>query len=101
MPSRRQAGLRLAFTVVVTTTVAAGLGPAASQNGCHPSYRGACIPPNAPDVDCYGGTGNGPYYVGRVVVIGPDVFRLDADGDGLGCEDSPTVLPGGSILASG
>jgi len=38
------------------------------------------------DVDCIGGSGNGPEYVGTVSVIGPDVYGLDADHDGIGCE---------------
>ena len=53
---------------------------------CHPSYKGACLDPNASDYDCLGGSGNGPKYTGRVRVVGPDVFRLDADHDGWGCE---------------
>jgi len=56
-----------------------------SEQKCHPSYSG-CLNPNASDYDCAGGSGNGPYYTGRVRVIGPDVFGLDRDGDGLGCE---------------
>ena len=53
---------------------------------CHPSYTGACVP-IASDVDCAGGRGNGPAYVrGPVRVIGPDVYRLDRDRDGIGCE---------------
>jgi resuscitation-promoting factor RpfB len=36
--------------------------------------------------DCIGGGGNGPKYTGKVRVVGPDVFRLDADHDGWGCE---------------
>ncbi|MDA2933542.1 hypothetical protein MYX82_04280 [Acidobacteria bacterium AH-259-D05] len=52
---------------------------------CHPSYSG-CLNPNASDYDCAGGSGNGPYYTGTVRVIGPDVFGLDRDGDGWGCE---------------
>ncbi len=58
-----------------------------SQTGqnCHPSYSG-CLKPNASDYDCRGGSGNGPYYTGKVRVIGPDVFGLDRDGDGWGCE---------------
>jgi hypothetical protein len=40
------------------------------------------------DVDCLGGSGDGPYYVGRVTVVGPDVYRLDHDNDGIGCENS-------------
>jgi len=39
------------------------------------------------DVDCAGGSGNGPSYVkGPVKVIGIDVYHLDADHDGIGCE---------------
>lgn len=53
---------------------------------CHPSYTGGCLPPNASDVDCIGGSGNGPVYTGRVQVVGPDVYDLDPDGDGVGCE---------------
>lgn len=63
------------------TIVAAGSTP-----GCHPSYTGACLPIGASDVDCAGGSGNGPAYSGRVQVVGPDVFDLDRDGDGIGCE---------------
>ena len=58
-----------------------------APGNCHPSYRGACLDPNASDYDCAGGGGNGPLYTGRVEVVGPDVFRLDRDGDGLACED--------------
>jgi hypothetical protein len=57
--------------------------PAPTQS-CHPSYSG-CLNPNATDYDCAGGSGNGPYYTGTVRVIGPDVFGLDRDGDGIGC----------------
>ena len=53
---------------------------------CHPSYVGACLLPNASDYDCRGGSGNGPYYTGRVRVVGPDKYGLDRDGDGIGCE---------------
>jgi hypothetical protein len=43
--------------------------------------------PIASDVDCAGGSGNGPAYVqGPVRVVGTDVYKLDADGDGIGCE---------------
>jgi hypothetical protein len=39
------------------------------------------------DVDCAGGSGNGPSYVeGPVAVVGPDEYGLDADHDGIGCE---------------
>jgi resuscitation-promoting factor RpfB len=54
---------------------------------CHPSYEGACVP-IASDVDCAGGSGNGPEYVdGPVYLIGPDEYGLDGnDNDGIGCE---------------
>lgn len=55
-------------------------------SNCHPSYTGACLDPNASDYDCIGGSGNGPKYTGKVYVVGPDVFGLDRDGDGIGCE---------------
>jgi hypothetical protein len=47
-----------------------------------------CITPG-PDVDCAGGSGNGPRYVkGPVYTSGSDPYGLDSDGDGVGCEDS-------------
>jgi resuscitation-promoting factor RpfB len=53
---------------------------------CDPNYSGACVP-IASDVDCAGGSGNGPAYVqGPVRVVGTDVYGLDADGDGIGCD---------------
>jgi hypothetical protein len=52
---------------------------------CDPNYTG-CVPV-ASDVDCAGGSGNGPEYaVGPVEVIGSDVYDLDRDGDGVACE---------------
>ena len=58
----------------------------AEQSSCHPSYQGACLLIGAGDYDCAGGSGNGPNYTGRVTVVGFDEFRLDGDGDGVGCE---------------
>ncbi|GAA1598109.1 hypothetical protein GCM10009804_63290 [Kribbella hippodromi] len=56
-----------------------------SSSGCDPNYSG-CVP-IASDVDCAGGSGNGPEYVqGPIRVIGSDVYRLDADHDGIACE---------------
>ena len=51
---------------------------------CDPNYTG-CVPIDS-DVDCAGGSGNGPSYTGRVEVIGVDVYDLDRDGDGVACE---------------
>lgn len=60
--------------------------PPAPAQECHPSYT-PCVP-IASDVDCEGGSGDGPAYVrGPIQVIGPDVYRLDGnDKDGIGCE---------------
>jgi hypothetical protein len=92
--------MRKLVAVVATMSMAAGAAGAgstafahagstqagAAKKRCHKSYRGRCLKPNAYDYDCIGGSGNGPYYTGLVRVVGPDVYRLDADGDGLGCE---------------
>jgi beta-lactam-binding protein with PASTA domain len=73
-------------TRIVLTVAKAAAAPPPPAKNCHPSYEGACLLPNASDYDCTGGSGNGPYYTGFVYVVGPDVFGLDADNDGLGCE---------------
>lgn len=60
--------------------------PAPAAGGCDPNYSGACVP-IASDVDCAGGSGNGPAYVqGPVTVVGSDVYDLDRDGDGVACD---------------
>jgi hypothetical protein len=60
--------------------------PPPSDSGCDPNYVGACVPADASDVDCAGGSGDGPDYVGPVQVVGSDPYDLDADGDGYACE---------------
>lgn len=77
---------RLLAVVVVAAAVIVSSGVPAVAKRCHPSYKGRCLKVNAGDYDCIGGSGNGPNYTGRVRVVGPDVFRLDADHDGIGCE---------------
>lgn len=58
----------------------------APQANCTPGYS-PCIPDLGTDVDCAGGSGNGPRYVqGPVRVTGSDPYGLDSDGDGWGCE---------------
>lgn len=51
---------------------------------CDPNYSG-CVP-IASDVDCLGGSGDGPAYTGQVNVIGKDIYGLDRDHDGVACE---------------
>jgi hypothetical protein len=76
--------LLVALTSFVAWQSAASARPTKSR--CHSSYKLKCLKPNAYDYDCLGGSGNGPLYTGLVKVVGPDVFRLDADHDGWGCE---------------
>lgn len=57
---------------------AGGAAPVSpSNNACDPNYSG-CVPIKA-DVNCDEVTGS-------VNVIGQDIYRLDRDGDGVGCE---------------
>ncbi len=57
----------------------------AASPQCDSNYSG-CVPVSS-DVDCAGGSGDGPAYVnGPVKVIGKDIYRLDRDGDGTACE---------------
>ena len=65
-----------AFAVAVPSVAVA------APSNCHSSYS-PCLP-IVSDVDCEGGSGNGPVYTGRVRVIGPDEYGLDRDG--IGCE---------------
>lgn len=60
--------------------------PQVQGDTCDSNYSGACVP-IASDVDCAGGSGNGPAYVeGPVRVVGNDIYDLDRDGNGIGCE---------------
>ncbi|GGI38299.1 hypothetical protein GCM10010988_18300 [Cnuibacter physcomitrellae] len=69
----------------VAPPAAAEPEPVAQGGGCDPNYSG-CVP-IASDVDCAGGSGNGPAYVsGPIEVIGTDIYDLDRDGDGIACE---------------
>jgi len=80
-----QTSRALRQTTRAPTTIAT-VPPAAPRQSCDPNYSGACVP-IASDVDCAGGKGNGPAYVrGPVYVVGTDIYGLDGDGDGVGCE---------------
>lgn len=74
--------------IVGIAAVATGVAVAAAcSNGCaapSPSYSNSYV-----DRDCAGGRGDGPIYVQGPVWVGNyDPYRLDADGDGWGCEAS-------------
>jgi resuscitation-promoting factor RpfB len=69
----------------VAKVVAVGTKVTPADDGCDPNYT-PCVP-IADDVDCAGGRGNGPAYVtGPVQVVGDDIYDLDRDGDGIGCQ---------------
>lgn len=82
---QQQAAAAAAAAAAATPAPVQPAAPAA-PSGCDPNYAGACVPA-ASDVDCAGGSGNGPAYVrGPVRVVGSDIYGLDRDGDGVGCE---------------
>ncbi|GAB3631881.1 hypothetical protein GCM10027421_12340 [Microbacterium shaanxiense] len=57
-----------------------------APSNCHSSYADVCVPVDS-DVDCAGGSGNGPSYVsGPLRVVGHDEYDLDRDGDGIACD---------------
>jgi micrococcal nuclease len=59
-----------------------GTGPKARSKECLPDYRGACVPPPPPDLDCDD--------IGKPVrIVGNDPHALDGDGDGRACERAP------------
>jgi len=55
--------------------------PTTTEGQCDPNYEG-CIPLFPPDLNC---TDIKRLGLASVKVIGKDVHRLDADGDGIGC----------------
>ncbi len=68
----------VAFTLLANSATA-------QTDECDPNYT-PCVP-IASDVDCADGNGNGPAYVkGPVRVIGKDIYGLDRDKNGIGCE---------------
>ena len=85
--TKRTLADRKVLRAPVNRVVAVGtrVEPAAGSD-CDQNYTGACVPIDS-DVDCAGGSGNGPSYVaGPVRVVGVDIYDLDRDGDGVACE---------------
>jgi hypothetical protein len=73
------------FRCSAVASLLLSIGMPAWSEGCDPNYT-PCVP-IASDVDCAGGSGNGPAYVeGPVTVIGSDIYGLDRDNNGIGCE---------------
>jgi len=80
----------LCITGLGSTLSASATDESAQARGrnCTRGYR-PCIADRPSDVDCYGGSGNGPRYTRPGVVYrvrGADRYGLDADNDGRGCE---------------
>jgi len=70
----------------IGTYVAPPPPPAPLAGNCDANYADGCVPVSS-DVDCAGGSGNGPAYVSGIVrVVGSDIYDLDRDGDGYGCD---------------
>jgi hypothetical protein len=79
--------MRAIFAVALALV---GTASAVGQ-ACDPNYAGSCVPNVWPaDVDCAGGSGDGPYYTDGTQsfeVIGTDRYGLDTnDQDTLACE---------------
>jgi cytoskeletal protein RodZ len=84
-PQRVPAATTVPVTQRVPTTTTV---PVPKGGACDPNYAGACVPIDS-DVDCAGGSGNGPSYTSakNIQVIGSDIYGLDGnDNDGIGCE---------------
>jgi hypothetical protein len=78
--------LAIAFALALPFAPAAKAAPQQQGSNCDSNNEGPCVPV-ARDVDCEGGGGNGPEYVsGPVYVVGNDIYRLDDNNDGVGCE---------------
>jgi hypothetical protein len=94
---RRRLTLVAAGVIAAALLGATGLAaPASGQEEvppeCHASYI-PCVPIDG-DVDCASGTGNGPAFIDYPVqVVGEDVYELDDDADGIGCDSETGTGP--------
>jgi hypothetical protein len=80
------AAVRKLTLLTILFAAALTFAPVAQSAQCDSNYSGTCVPVDS-DVDCEGGSGNGPSYVaGPVTVVGNDIYGLDNNSDGIGCE---------------
>jgi PASTA domain len=79
---RRGATISLVIAKAPPVTSPPTTAPEPSPSSdCDPAYPGACLPPPPPDLDCRD--------IGHRVTVNHqygDPHRLDADGDGVGCD---------------
>jgi hypothetical protein len=78
-------GLPSSADTAATVVAAATVAPLSADSNCHASYK-PCIP-RVRDLNC-------PDIGHRVTVVGSDVYRLDADHDGTGCDRYPEPAAG-------
>ena len=52
--------------------------------------KGRASRPNVTDADCVDGADNGPHFVREknIRVVGADLYDLDRNGNGIGCQDT-------------
>lgn len=78
-------GLPGSSDTAATVVAAAAVAPLSADANCHASYK-PCVP-RVRDLDCR--------EIGhRVTVVDADVYRLDADDDGTGCDRYPEPRAG-------
>src|SRR5919112_1275633 len=101
MTARNRAGIVVALLALAIAVLGAGPASAAAPvtitspadggggGNCTPGYSPCLAYHGGADYDCYGWSGNGPYYTQAGVVYrvtGSDPYDLHADSDGYGCE---------------
>src|SRR6266508_729113 len=84
------AGTEVRLGRTIRLVISKGPKPQPSpQPNCTSGYSPCLVYHGGADYDCYGGSGDGPYYTEPGVVYtvsGSDPYGLDADNDGSGCE---------------
>ena len=82
------AGTEVRAGRTIRLVISKGSRPQPSPD-CTNGYSPCLIYHGGSDYDCYGGSGDGPYYTEPGIVYtvsGSDPYGLDADNDGYGCE---------------
>jgi hypothetical protein len=73
-------GTGLPSSADTAVVAVAAVAPLSADSNCHASYK-PCLP-RVRDLDC-------PEIGHRVTVVDADMYRLDADDDGTGCDRYP------------